>query len=281
MTSDWKANKARQFRQFITKHRLNNVWELILDSELNLLAVNLAFFTILSLVPFLAITAAVIQTFIGLSSYTDKWLTVVIDYVAAGAGQNLVHQLEEAVSTLSPQVMGISGFIVLVAATLRLLKMVDKAIQRIWGTQRESGLLKNILSRVLIVVFLFPGLAIVVGFLATFQSGFIKTIPGFIWIFMIVFPLLWLLYHWVPAARVRVLWSFICATFMAFILSLSPYLYTWVSRNLLAYNEIYGALAFLPLFLIWVLLIWTLILTGVLLNAILQELFPDTKNNDA
>lgn len=263
-----------RIKQYLVKHRLDRVRDVTADSELNLLAVNLAFFTILSLVPFLAITAAVIQSVEGLSTYTDKWLPIVLDYVTAGVGQGFVYQLETAITTLSPKVMGISGFVILAAVTLRLLKMVDQAIQRIWGVKRQSGLLKNMISRVLIVIFLLPGLAVIIGLMATIHASFVKTIPGVIWIFIIAFPLLWMLYHWVPALQVRALWSFVCAGFTAFVLSLSPYIYVWVTRNLLAYNEIYGALAFLPLFLIWILLIWTLILTGVLLNAILQELFP-------
>jgi membrane protein len=62
-------------------------------------------------------------------------------------------------------------------------------------------------------------------------------------------------------------------------LAIVQYGYTWVTANVLNYNRIYGSLAVIPLFLIWILLFWIVFLLGAAACAtVTQRLGRRSKN---
>jgi membrane protein len=81
----------------------------------------------------------------------------------------------------------------------------------------------------------------------------------------------WALYVLVPNYRVRLRHGLIGSLFATLMFELAKRGFAFFVAHFSAYKTIYGAVAALPVFLIWIYLSWIIILAGAVLTATLPE----------
>ncbi len=86
-----------------------------------------------------------------------------------------------------------------------------------------------------------------------------------------------LLYKVGPNTSVETKPAIAGASFTAIVLGLAGRLYTWYASNIINYEAIYGALAAVPLFLLWLYILWVICLFGSLLAWRLQQGFQSSE----
>ncbi len=244
------------------------------EGELSLRALGLVYTTLLSLVPFLAVTFSVLKAFGG--HYRLEPLLAQALEPLGPKGAELSRQIVEFVGNLKVGVLGAVGVAGLFYTVMSLLGKVEEAFNHIWRARTVRTLARKFadyLSLVLVgPVLVFAAL----GLIASAQSHWLvqrvlETGPlGAVLVplasrvmpFVLLCVAFAFLYRFLPQAEVRatsalvggataaILWQLAGAWFALFVAS-SP-----------RYSAIYSGFAVAILFLIWLYVSWLVVLVG-------------------
>jgi len=163
---------------------------------------------------------------------------------------------------------------------------IEKAFNHIWQVKTPRHLLLRLPAHI-ILWFIAPFLIIISIMISTwltslpYLDSFHQQIP----IFSYIMPwatasfALFLLYFFVPNTQVNAKYAFISALFVATLFELSKGLFALYVTKIAMYEKIYGALASLPIFMLWIYLTWLIVLWGVSLNITLQTTFQSQQGH--
>ncbi len=251
----------------------------------------MAYVTLLSIIPSLAAIFALVSLFSPLLGSDSGILIKVRDFIlgnlAAGTGEQAMRYIEGFLGNLDMTKIGLSGLVGLMVSLILLLRQIELALNKIWLVNKE----RNIITRFIYFwTFLTLGtflLALVFGLLAgsqiqnfinfgeiiAVQRGFFsKALP---WIASAFF--FFLLYKIVPNCFVSTRQAAFGAIPALILFNIASKFYATFATQFTSYQAIYGALAALPLFLMWLYIVWLIILFGALLSWRAQQGFhlPD------
>lgn len=240
--------------------------------QINMRAAALTYTLILSLVPLLAVCLSVFSLFVDIKRLSLEFKTFLFKHLAAGAGVMVDKQIDTFLAKVKFKTLGYVGFFALLLISLLLLNAVEDSINRIWSIQKKKKLWKRILTYNLLL-FLGPvsvslSLATTTIVMKYFPHLAVKANLGAVFISAI---LLTLTYKIFPNKKVWWSAALISGILAAVSLEVAKWAYTSYSAKILFYNKVYGSLAVLPFFLIWIYLNWLLFLGGALLTYMLQH----------
>jgi membrane protein len=237
----------------------------IIDGEIALVAGSLSFFTVLCIIPFLAVSLVIIQKIGGLESLYPKVEKLILAYFSSIIGTEDITLIKKSLKRMISGKVGGLGALFLVLTSTRLIYEMERGIHRVWNIKNERNLFQRI-TYYWLSILLFPfGLAIYTAILST------KEIHTFSFqIFSILFFLM-LVYKIVPNIFVpwrAAIWGAIVGTVS---LLITNQIFLWFSKQAFNYGKLYGSLAAIPLFLLWVLLLWYAILMGAATSASMKD----------
>lgn len=179
------------------------------------------------------------------------------------------------------------GIAFLFVTTIMMIMSIETAFNRIWRVQRErSGVMS--LMRYWTIISLGPlilGSAFALSsalasmdilhnnFGYQLDKGYLLGVLSYLLILVGFFFLYWA----VPNRRVPWKSALIAAFFASIIFEALKNLFGWVMSNFTSYELVYGAVAALPIFLLWIYLSWNIILLGVQLSYALTTFHPDNR----
>lgn len=236
-------------------------------------AAGLVFTTLLSLVPFLAVTFSVLKGF-GVHQQIEPVLAQALEPLGP-KGQEITDQIIGFVSNLKVGVLGVVGIAGLFYTTYSLIGKIEQAQNAIWRVRSGRSLARQF-TDYLSVVLVGPLLVVTAfGLLAAVQShSLVQRVLEFqplgyvvVWSarfipFLVLCGVFTFLYKFVPYTTVRfgsalvggisaaVLWGMAGKGFALFVASSAKY------------SAIYSSFAILILFLLWLYVGWMIILIG-------------------
>lgn len=243
------------------------------DPRLHLQSTSLAYTTLLSLVPMLAVTFSVLKGF-GVQNQLQPLLMQTLEPLGArGAeiGQNILNYVDN----LNFTVLGFLGIALLFWTVISLLQRVEEAFNDIWnvpGLRSWARRFSDYLSVTLVgPVFLFSalGLAAVVFnnetvlWLAGIEPlgsvilGLSQLIP-----YLLICLAFAFLYAFMINIRVRLIPALVGGAFASLAWYGVGHLFANLVANSSRYSAIYSSLAAVVLFIIWVNVGWLIILVG-------------------
>ncbi|NIP39744.1 MAG: YihY/virulence factor BrkB family protein [Candidatus Dadabacteria bacterium] len=246
-------------------------------NELNLRAMGLVYITIISLIPFLAVSFSVLKGF-GVHNQLEPALLNVLKPLG-DKGQQLATKIIEFVSNVDVKLLGGVGFGLLFYTVISLIKRIEDSLNHIWKVKSGRSFMRRIsdyLSITLIgPVFFF----IAIGLTATASSNtliqkILSVEPlGFIFVYVskilplfIVFFVFTFIYKLIPNTKVNIL-SAMLGAFIAVILwqfiNMLFKLGILISTNATA---IYSSFAVIFIFLFWLYLNYIVLLIGAQLS---------------
>lgn len=246
-----------------------------LNEELNdirFAASSLAFSTLLSIIPFLIIVLAVFKSVGGLEEFYPKIENVLIGYLKEATGPTVTKYIKISLQNVNANTLGLSGGLLLVFASLGLIRNIDFAFNKIWRLKISKPVYKRMWLHWLILLGAPIALAIFTGLKSisffsqasqTFEHKFLFSI----W----VTALLLALYKIIPDTKVKWLPALTSALIASLALAVVQSSFLWLALRLFKNNKIYGSLVSFPVFLVWLLVVWYVVLTGVALCAFLQQ----------
>lgn len=192
-------------------------------------------------------------------------------------------QINQHINQFSQQAKSLTyaGTAVLIITVLFLLRLIETTFNEIWQVKDKRSRAKR-LATYLTITFLGPlSLALSISFQSFLFSFDLKQQwSNFLQIDIELFKVLpWLfsslsislIYIFVPNTKVPVLYGFLGGAIAAGVFEVARMLFGLFVQNFSSYNLIYGAFAFVPIFLMWIHLSWIIILTGLLMVKILYQ----------
>ncbi|WP_300256586.1 YhjD/YihY/BrkB family envelope integrity protein [uncultured Alistipes sp.] len=226
----------------------------------------LTFYTLMSLVPILAVVFAVVKGF-GLTDGLIENLYGIfprhpetVDYIVGFA--------ENALARTQGGVVAAVGLVMLFWAVIRVFGSIESAFNNIWEVKVARSIARQ-WTDYIAVVMIVP----VLWILANAAGDYVEQLLGLYdkWYFntlshlasmVIIWTMFTLLYLIIPNARVRFQSALMAGIVAGTIFLLFQWGYVYVQRWMTSYNAIYGSFAALPLFLIWMQTSWEILLFG-------------------
>jgi len=233
------------------------------------IAAALAYATLLALIPITVLTYKIYST----ASIDREWQLKIQAFVFDSLTPDTAEHVRKYIfdSAVQASSINILGLLMLLFSVLVMMNTIDSALNTICKINTPRHLIHRIL--VYLALLLFGPLAI---FFSLFVSTYVASLPlieGFIGGMLVVgifnwlpFVVLWtaftMLYRWVPYCEVRWLHAFSGATVAVCLLEVAKSAFTLYVSYFHTYEFLYGALASIPLLLIWIYLTWLIVLIG-------------------
>src|SRR4051812_18566731 len=112
-------------------------WREIQKAQLFMTASSLAYTTILSIIPLLALSFAVFQAFGGLSKLQSTIEPFIVSNLAEGASDEVVARIRDFIRNAHGSVLGVGGMIGLIFTSMSMLSSIENAINRVWGVSEQ------------------------------------------------------------------------------------------------------------------------------------------------
>jgi membrane protein len=156
-----------------------------------------------------------------------------------------------------------------------LIRDVESAINRIWGLTEKRLFLPRLVLNLMFLLCLPLGTVV---FLSLVEAKLLyigqrhQNLPGKG--FMFVFVILMIVYKWMPIRKVGIFAAGTGALVAAAFLYVEQAAFGFVTSKVFDYSNLYGSLAVIPVFLIWILVVWYIILFGASISA---SFYKETK----
>ena len=251
------------------------------DENFDQTAAALAFTTLLSIVPLVAVVLGAMSAMPSFLVMVDQLDGVVRNLLPErSAGLIVEHVLRFSQKALNVTVVGL---LVLIATVLLLLQTVERAFDAVWrAKEARYWYLRIVLYAALIL--LWPlAVAYVVAAISFAVSVSVGWVVEQRWLHgllskatLVSVSALFFsgLYYFVPNVRVRVSDALLAGLFAAFGFLLMQKGFELYLAYLPSITLVYGAFAAVPIFLLWLYLSWAMVLLGALVAATLLERRP-------
>ncbi len=235
-------------------------------------AASLAYTTILSIIPALAVSFATFKAFGGMEKVYATIEPLIMQNLAEGS-DDAIGAIRGFIANVHTGAIGMSGFLGLVVTSMAMLYSIEKAVNQIWRVSMRRNWVQRIAYYWLFITMGPVALAVAVGAATSAAVPFKDIIPtgaGFFVSTTIIFTLVFKIVphrpvHWKPALA--------AASLTAAGWSIARVTYSIYTREILAYNKIYGSLGAVPILLLWIYIIWVIVLSGAAMSAALQKRF--------
>jgi membrane protein len=235
--------------------------------RLLLRASALSYFTVIALVPLLAVVVAIASAVgIGSSGFID-WLVGTISAGAPGAA-GVIRALIERVDFTG---FGTLGGAVLFVTTVLGLGTVEGSLNDIWGVASGRSFARRFADylAVLVVAPLLGGLALSLG--SSLQSRWPDSLPALpfasdpagAWIPIAMLTSAFTFLYWfLPNAGVRVVSAAIGGVFAGIAVTVAQSIYVHFSVGVARADALFGSFALVPLLFAWIYVFWAIVLLG-------------------
>lgn len=257
----------------------------------------LTFYSVLSLVPIVALVLGIAKGF-GVYSLLENQLhqqtftnPEIVDFVLQFANQALEN-------TQGGLITGI-GIVFLLWAVIKVLGNTELAMNQIWGVVRGRSVTKKF-TDYLSIMFIAPIFVVLISSINVFLTSNLQTIAmedGFLSYassliitllnflpFILVWMLFIFLYMFMPTTRVRFKYALLAGIVAGSVYQVVQWFYIRFQIGVSSYNAIYGSLAALPLLLVWLQLSWSIVLWGTELCYIMKNrhfMFRDVMDKES
>ncbi len=243
----------------------------IQEAHLLMVASSLAYTTLLSIIPFLALVFATFQTFGGMQKLYLILEPLILSYLAEGTDEKVITALHEFIENAHTGAVGISGFLGLIFTSMSMLFNVDKAFNQIWKVKIQKSLYQRISSYWLWITLGPLAFSIFIGISSSTPLVITRIIPSGTGILIGSIVFWFCIYQWVPHTPVKGLCALSGSLFTSTCLILARLGYSFYTKSVVTYHVIYGSLGAIPILLLWIYILWVIVLCGAALSATLQK----------
>ena len=237
----------------------------------------LSFTTLFSIVPLFIVTVYVLSIFpIFTSMFTMAKEYIFANFVPASGAV-----IEKYLTDFSQQAatLPITSILFLAVSVLMLIVLVKNIINDIWGSPQYQSLVDSIAHYLLVLIL--PIIIIIGIFLTSYLMTshwyslavdylHIKFILSLV-LSIVINSLCFTTLYWVmPSCKVNFINSFIGGGLASLLFEVAKVGFVFYLQIFPSYELIYGALAVLPIFLLWIYISWSIIIFGALVTKALS-----------
>lgn len=267
---------------------LHKIWRIIRSSAIGFWeddcytkASTLTFYTLQSIVPFLAAVLAIAKGF-GFDAYLETLLTTTF----AEQKEIFDYAIQIALTMLkvisSGEIVGI-GVILLLWTNINLVGYIELALNDIWRIKISRSFfakIKDFIFAVVVLPLILVASSSATVFVKTqiYSNTYFASLGQFLFR-ETNFVLAWVLscflfgalYFLIPNTKMRIMPRLIATILAGTTFQIWQMIFITLQVNIFSYNVVYGAFALLPLFLIWLQFSWIIALAGAEISARIEN----------
>ena len=265
----------------LSRSQLRDLWRFAVqrlnDDRLPQVAGSLTFTTILSLVPMLTIALAIFTAFPLFSTFRAALEAYFVQNLMPKGIANVVLGYLNQFASKSARLSALGG-VALILTSVMTMATIDRVFNQIWRVKKTRPLLQRILVYWAIITLgpLLIGVSIsFTSYLYSATNDVVTSVPLIGAVFYTVISVListaafTLLYIAVPNQWVDWRDAFWGGLLAGVVVEIAKRLFAAYIMKFPSYAMVYGTVAALPIFLLWVYMLWMVTLIGALLTAAL------------
>lgn len=253
----------------VTSEVFKTIFKQCIDDRCPQIAAALAYTTLLTLIPLTVLIYKIFSTAFVNPSLQLKTQTFIFESLSPSMAKEVQQYLLDG--AIQGSSLGLMGILMLLASVIIMMYTIDTALNSIWKIHSPGYLVRRVF--VYLALLIFGPLAISFSLFAStyvaslplitsilgesFDHGIFKWLP-----FVVLWIAFTILYKWVPDCQVRWSHAFVGATFAVCLFEIAKVGFTLYVSYFPSYEILYGALAAIPLLLIWIYLTWLIVLLG-------------------
>lgn len=262
----------------ITSHVIKNILIQSIEDRCPQIAASLAYATLLAIVPLAVLIYNIYSTALISPDLQLKTQIFILENFSPSVAKDVQQFLLGGIT----QAKGINfiGLCMLIASVLITMHTIDSAMNSIWKITKPRYLVRRIF--VYLAVLIFGPIAIslslvvstyiasipIISFLVgqSIYGGFLNWVP-----FLVLLAAFTMLYKFVPDCKVKWKHSISGAIIAVCLFEIAKVCFTLYLSYFPGYEILYGALAAIPLLLIWIYLTWLIVLIGAEITHYMEE----------
>lgn len=262
-----------KFRGFVIRHMRMILleWRLFFETRVMQTAGSLSFTTILSLIPLLAVLFMVFKLFDGRNILQSGIKPHLYTMLAPGAGDELTSSIDRMLQSASVETLGIVGVFFLFGSVYLMFFSIEEAFNKIWNVPKNRRFMDQLRSYGVILVAV-PVFTMVSFMVTSHVRELGESIVGGFSLFFgeTVFPLLmvvlafYTLIRVMPNCPISGSKAWYGSIVGAILYMVSKEVFVYYTTLAVSTNVIYGSLAALPIFFLWLFIVWIIVLYAVI-----------------
>ncbi len=238
----------------------------------------LSYATLFSLVPITAISFSLFSSFTAFKSFREQVERFIFKNFLPSSAAKIQEYIQNFVGNTTT--LNIIGLVFLVIGSVFIIDTIEVALNEIWSVKGKRPWGQKFASfwAFLTLTPLLLGLSFYVSARLSekFGSSPIFHMPFITKLFLLAFPVLlawgafFVIYYFLPYIEVSAKPALIGSGFTSIIWEISKHIFDWYITTKAAYNHIYGTMAVIIIFLIWMYFFWLFVLFGAEITATLQ-----------
>jgi membrane protein len=240
----------------------------------------LTYSTLLSIVPLLALMFALLKG-LGVHNILEP---LILERLAIGSEQ-IITAIIRYIDNTNVGQLGAVGIVFLIVSVLTLLSNIEESFNYIWGVKETRSLLRRFADYFSVVTIGPIFLIAAISMTTTIENqAFVKALLDMAFVGEVIFLLfkvlpfvvMWAaftgLYIFMPNTRVNFRAALVGGVLGGTLWQLAQWFYVNFQVGVSKYNAIYGTLAALPIFMVWIYVSWLIALLGLEVTYACQNL---------
>jgi membrane protein len=255
------------FRRFIKE-----IGRRFVENETSLSASSLAYTSLLSLVPLMTVLITIFSMFPQFGDVSKQIQDFIFSNFVPTSGEVVQEYITSFVNKSRNLTKSMSLFVFV--TSIMMVFTMEKALNRIWDAKPSGNIIKKIVMYWTVITM---GPILVIGGLALTSYMLSYTGLAGVKVYLLKFlPIIassigfFLIYLIVPNRKVNWKSAIVGAIIAAILFEVAKRGFAWYVVTFPSYQRVYGALATIPIFLVWVYLSWNIILLGGTIAATLE-----------
>ena len=254
------------------------------ENRMGFQCVALSYFVALALIPLLAFLFAVTGG-MGLSGYLDTLLLTLASDVDSDLLLLIKDKAANIINIAKSGGVGTISALTFLWTILWMMFQVERVFNNVWGIRKIPRKIYKRFGFYFLVLLLTPFIVVLFGMGIAYYINFpkymgldlsdLRFLPkmlGYIGFYVIATFTLSAMYKFIPATEVRYKYALASAAVSGLVFVLFQYLYLETQVFVARLNAVYGVLAAVPLFLIWLNFSWQIIIYGAELTYSFQNI---------
>lgn len=235
--------------------------------------VALSYYVALAIIP-MSVCILAISGGVGLSNKISEIIQHLIPNYPE-VTTTLINKANELLSVAQNGGVGIISAIFFLWTIFWMMFQIERVFNNVWGIRKIPRKIYTRISSYIILLILIPFIMLLFGTGIVFYSNITNLIGldmsnflefskfmGYSAFYFLATIALSLMYKFIPAERVKYKYAFISALFAGFIFTVFQYFYLESQMFVARLNAVYGVIAAIPFFLMWLNFSWQIIILG-------------------